>query len=274
MNLRFRICFATLVLTVIAGTGVANAQKETVKYVAFPTGNPALGGFVIDGGCVEDPAPETIPVLQTPATQPPTYVTYVFAFWNLNGLIRLDRTQTLCSEKTKKTHATAWYLKEGGGNCTPNCPPSFVTTFAFSDDHNESLPNTTPIKSVAPNSGTPPPWTSPSTTVLTNGPEAIAALPDISLASISKPGTEPFRRWAQVPQTSPPTPPSSVYQASTGSGAYVVAFYGPEPCQTLVNELAICGQEPGPGRAPGKCSDLALQLEACLRANGEAPPPR
>jgi hypothetical protein len=253
-----RLFFAVCVL-VIAGATFANGQEMTVKYLSFPTGSPEFSHSTIKGCLVKSPAPEHEFRIEGSTTE-----TYDFAFWDVNGKLSFDRTQSFCSDPKKETSATAWYLLTGGGNCpTTGC---FVTTFAFSLDHQVALQSGTAIEVVKPN--TPTAWTSPSTTVLTNSAEAITAQGSLTFPSY---GAESFLYWKQLMlrKTSPPTPPGSIFNATQNDTAYIVAFYGPDPCLKEREALNSCLEGPGE-KGPLNCSPFKDALEACEKKHGES----
>jgi hypothetical protein len=232
------------ILAVIASAGVANAAKVTVNYRTFPTG-PTLDTTVVSTGCATSTA-DTFPY-------------YQFLFWDAQGVISWSPTVTICVG-SGNTVATAWYVATGcTGIC--GCPPSgcSVTTFAFSIDHDEVLRNGTPIALVTPNS--PVAWTgSPSTSVLTNSAESISAA---SALAFPHHASEPFRYWQEL-GSSTETPIGIVYQAAQNSAAWVVAFYGPDPCDFIRGEVQSCLEEPGLN-----CSGLIKELQACETQNRE-----
>lgn len=146
----------------------------------------------------------------------------------------------------------------------------YVSTFAFDLKDNVTLPSAdgTPIGLVSPNlqpNGTPA-WVSPSDTVLTGEGESITAKSSLAVSPFA---AQPFRYWQTVPypQTTPPTTPrpiGTVFQAAANTAPLVVAFYGPDPCQTPRNELASCLAGDGEG---GKlnCAPIGKALAACER---------
>lgn len=237
-----RICisFAIYVLTVIAGLGVANAGQVTVNYQVFPSG-PVLDSNVITG-C--DTATAN------------TYTGYEFLFWDAQAAISWSPTVTICPG-SGKTVATAWYLATGGpGTCPPGCA---VSTFGFSIDHDEVLAKGTPITLVTPNS--PVVWTSPNTWVDTDySSESISAKSALAFPPYK---AEPFRYWQELPPTMQ-TPIGVVYQAAQNSTAWVVAFYGPDPCNGIRGEVQSCVEEGGLN-----CSGLIKALQACEVQNRE-----
>jgi hypothetical protein len=76
---------------------------------------------------------------------------------------------------------------------------------------------------------------------------------------------EPY--WQQL-GTSTETPIGVVYQAGKNSTAWVVAFYGPDPCQTIREEFQSCEEGDGEG---GKlnCAPYGKELQACEVQNRE-----
>jgi hypothetical protein len=243
---KIRISFATCILAVIAGLGVANAQKVTVSYQPFPSGA----------------AFDTNVITSCDAATATSYPDYDFLFWNNQGTIVWTSSVTICPG-SGNTVATAWYLYTGGGGGPCPQPGCYLTTWAFSIDHNVVIgPGAgagTPIALVAPNSHEA--WTgSPSDTVLTNQAESVSAQSALPFPPYA---AEPFRYWQQL-LTSAETPIGIVYDAAqnTVSGTYAVAFYGPDPCQYIRNELQSCLAGDGEG---GKlnCSLYSKELQAC-----------
>ena len=244
------VSFAKCILAVISYVGVATAGHITVTYQTFPSG-PILDSNITTA-CESATAK--------------SFLGYEFLFWDNQGSISWSPTVSICAGATD-TVATAWYLQTCVGPCVGGpCPPPgcYVTTFAFSTDHNEVLARGTPILMVNPNS--PVAWASPSTTVLTTNPlgESITAK---STLAFPPHAAEPFRYWQQL-GTSAETPISKVYNASSNSTAWVIAFYGPDPCQLLENELAACEEELG----SKACAPLAAEVHACMVTNREIPP--
>ena len=233
--------------------GIANAQVN-VTYQSFPTpANPTgqvLNGNKISSGCESSIAD--------------TYSGYEFLFWDNQGTISFNSTVDICVGSTSGV-ATAWYIETGGGgSCPPTC---YLTTLAFSIDHNELLVSSTdplvfgtPISLVTPNS--PVVWAAPSNTVNTiYGPESISAASALAFPPYS---AEPFRFWQQL-GTSTETPIGGVYQATQNSTAWVIAFYGPDPCQPLRTELTVCLEE-----LPAKaCLPIGKALMICEENNRE-----
>jgi hypothetical protein len=237
-----RICtsFAICILAVLSGVGVAHAGEVTVNYQVLPAGP------ILSNNDVSSCTPETAD----------TYTGYEFMFWDNQGTISWNKSLTVCPG-SGNTLATAWYLPTGGGNCPQT--GCFVTTFGYSIDHGVFLTDGTPIALVKPNSPPDPAWTSPSTTVNTTGPESISAESALAFPPYT---AEPFRYWQQLGTTTE-TPIGVVFNASAGDTAYVVAFYGPDPCQTLRNELNSCLEE------HLKCGAIGKALQICEVLNRE-----
>lgn len=238
-----RIClsFAICILAVISGVCVANAQV-TVNYQVLPDG-PILSNNDVNT-CTSETAD--------------TYDGYAFVFWDNQGTISWNKSVTVCPG-SGKTLATAWYEATGPGNCPQT--GCFVTTYAFSIDQGVFLANGTAIALVSPNSPPDPAWASPSTTVNTSGPEAISAQSSLAFPPNA---AEPFRYW-QVLGTTTQTPIGVVFNATENDTAWVVAFYGPDPCQALRNELNSCLEE-GLGKA---CLPIGHELQICEQQNRE-----
>jgi len=238
---KIRTSFAIYLLAVIAAVGLAHAQV-TVNYEVMPAG-PILDTNIVTG-CDNATAN--------------TYSGYEFLFWDNQGTISFNSTVSICAG-SGSTVATAWYVATGGGgNCPPTC---FVTTFAFSIDHDEFLPKGTAIALVTPNAPPTPAWAAPSTTVNTTGPESISAQSSLAFPPYA---AEPFRFWQQLGTTAE-TPIGVVLSATKNDTNWFVAFYGPDPCQTLRNELQSCLEE-GLGKA---CLPIGHSLQICEENNRE-----
>lgn len=242
-----KICssFAIGILAVIASVGIANAGEVTVSYQPFPSGAPF----------------DTNTISSCDSATANSYAGYEFLFWDNQGTIVWTLSVSICPG-SGNTVATAWYLPTGGGGV---CPPAgcSLTTWAFSIDHNlvigPEAGSGTPIALVTPNS--PVAWSgAPSTLVLTNQTESVSAQSALAFSTYA---AEPFRWWQQLP-VSAETPVGIVYTAAqnTVSDTLAIAFYGPDPCQTLRNELASCLAGDGEG---GKvnCSLFGKELQAC-----------
>ncbi len=242
-----KICssFAIGILAIIASVGIANAGEVTVSYQPFPSGA----------------AFDTNIISSCDSATANSYAGYEFLFWDNQGTIVWTLSVSICPG-SGNTVATAWYLPTGGDGV---CPPAgcSLTTWAFSIDHNlvigPEAGSGTPIALVTPNS--PVAWPgAPSTSVLTNQTESVSAQ---SALAFSPYAAEPFRWWQQLP-ASVETPIGVVYTAAqnTVSDTLAIAFYGPDPCQTLRNELASCLAGDGEG---GKvnCSLFGKELQAC-----------
>ncbi len=244
---KFGFLVATYVLTAVAGLGVAHAGEVTVKYKTFPSG-PTLDKNIVAGGCDTATADD--------------FPDYEFLFWDNQGTIVWTKTTDICPESGDTT-ATAWYVPTGGG--PGGCPDTgcYITTFAFSIDHDEILAKRTPIAMVSPDS--PLIWTTGSSTVNTaDGPESVSAF---SALAFPRRSAEPFRYWQQL-GTSTETTPGIVYNASQNSTAWVVAFYGPDPCLALEQELQSCEDGDGP-HGHLNCAPIGKALQLCEKENRE-----
>jgi len=237
---------AMYLLAVLAGMGVARASEVTVKFKTFPDG-PTLDKNVISAGC-ETATADNFP-------------DYKFLFWDNQGAISWSKKVDICVGSGDTT-ATAWYIPIGGGGPCPDTG-CYITTFAFSMDHDEILKDGTPITLVNPDS--PEVWASGSSTVITaDGPEDVSAFSALAFPSHK---AEPFRYWQEL-GTSIDTPIGIVYNATQNSTAWVIAFYGPDPCQYLKNELASCLDGDGPS-GPLNCSGFKKELNSCQEKNRE-----
>lgn len=238
------LAFVICVLAVMASVGAAHATQVTVVYETFPQGT-VLDSNVVTGcdNAVAD-----------------TFAGYEFLFWDNQGTLSWSPSVTICPGSTNGT-ASAYYLPTGNGICNPGL--CSVGTYGFSIDHNEILPSTqTVIASVAPNS--PVVWINPMTSVNTAQAENITANSSIAFPGFS---AEPFRYWQQL-GTAAASPIGSVFSAGENTSPIIVAFYGPDPCQTLRNELQSCLEEDGEG---GKmnCTGLGKALQECEAQNRE-----
>jgi hypothetical protein len=79
---------------------------------------------------------------------------------------------------------------------------------------------------------------------------------------------EQFRYWQQL-NSATTTPIGVVYQATKNSTAYIVALYGPDPCQNDRKNFESCEEE-GLGKA---CYPLGHILQLCEYANRESNTP-
>jgi len=251
-----RVIFALALLIPVTmfGSGLAHAGEVTITFQPFPFGAPF----------------DTVTATSCEAATANSYTGYTFLFWNNQGVINWTDSVSVCPG-SGNTVATAWYLPTSDGDCI-ECR---VTTYAFSIDHNEVLPSTspyfpfgTPIAMVSPNSPPDPAWASPSPLVSTEVAENVSAQSTLTLPGFA---AEPFRYWQRLGTTTE-TPIGIVYVATQRSSAYVAAFYGPDPCQTLRNEFASCLEGSGEG-GPLKCQALGKRLQSCEIANREIPNP-
>jgi hypothetical protein len=237
---------AAYLLTAITGLGIARAGEVTVKYKSFPSG-PTLDKNVISTGCDSATADD--------------FPDYQFLFWDNQGAIVWTKKVDICVGSGDTT-ATAWYVATGGGG---GCPEAgcYISTFAFSIDHDEFLAKGTAISMVSPDS--PSVWTTGSSSVITaDGPESVSAFSSLAFGKYK---AEPFRYWQQL-GASTETTPGIVYHASQNSTAWVVAFYGPDPCESLEEELASCEDGVGP-HGPLNCAPIAKALQLCEKTNRE-----
>jgi len=241
---------AMYLLTVAAGLGVAHAAEVTVKFKTFPDG-ATLDKNVISAGC-ESATADNFP-------------DYEFLFWDNQGAIEWTKTVNICVGSGDTT-ATAWYLATCSGPC--NCPPGedcfSISTWAFSIDHDKILTKGTPIALVDPDS--PGVWSSGSQTVITSdGTEDVSAFSALAFPSYK---AEPFRYWQEL-GASTATAPGIVYQATLNETGIVVAFYGPDPCKSLEEELQSClaGDDGPHGKL--NCSAIGKSLQLCQQKNRE-----
>jgi hypothetical protein len=253
---KLAIRVATCLLTAVAAVAVAHAGEVTIKYKTFPSG-PTLDKNIISAGCDTATADD--------------FPDYRFLFWDVQGEIVWTKTTDICVESGDTT-ATAWYLPDGGSCTTPDscgCPQTgcVITAYAFSTDHDELLSKGTPIALVTPNS--PVVWTAGSPNVITaDGPESISAF---SALAFPPHKAEPFRYWQDL-ESSTATAPGIVFHAKQNneSDGLIVAFYGPDPCLSIEEELQSCLDGVGP-HGPLNCSGISKQLQMCEKENREVP---
>ena len=212
------------------------------------------GGRVPDSGStisnLTRGKPET---LTAPASIPGTTTgaAYAFLFWDIDGHLFTHRRATFYAPAHAAAFfATAWYLQTGGSG---GPGPTAVTTYGFSLITDRTLPGT-PIASVAPSSA----WTAPSASVSTTTSVTITAANPLD-----------FLRWLAADATATGT------QLAVGSGisTTAIAFYGPNPCQSIENEIAALSVADFPPPNPAKelqvaARALELQLRACEARHG------
>jgi hypothetical protein len=256
---KFGVLVATCALMAVAGLGTAHAGQVTVKFKVFPSG-PTFDEIIIGPGCDTAKADDFADGDDT----------YSFLFWDNQGTIDWTKKANICAGSGDTT-AIAWYEITGGGGPCPDTG-CYITTFAFSIDHNEFLKVGTPIALVSPNSpvvwpGGPPP-TSLLNVTTADGPEDVTAL---SALAFPPHKAEPFRYWQTLPYSpeTPETPPGIVYEASQNSSAVVVAFYGPDPCKALEQELANCLASGGGPDGKLNCTGIGHELQLCQKENRE-----
>jgi hypothetical protein len=186
-----------------------------------------------------------------------TGTVYEFLFWDIAGHLHTQRTATFTAPAHQAAlAATAWYLQTGGGPCTiPTGCPTGVTAYGFSLVEDAALAGT-PIASVTPSSA----WTAPSATVWTT-------------TSVTMTATNPleFVRWLARDAT------ATGVQLAVGAGVstIAIAFYGPNPCQDIENEMAAT--DPGEFGPPDPVKEyqaylhyLAEEYQACVARHGGA----
>jgi hypothetical protein len=217
--------FGALFLAIVLSGGAASAAGTwTVQYKLFPDGSQgALPNPLVTKGKFTTIAKRTLPG--------PPKVTYEFLFWNVNGVSTTSNlTERKLSEPAPpagKNNATAWYLATGGGGkCAPNCS---VATWAFSENQNAVIANTTPVASVSPSSL----WSTPSTSVSTE-----TSSPSVTIMARASLGVSPkfsplFQRWQELPKTKIA---GSSLTVPADTSAEAIAFYRqlaappPNPC--------------------------------------------
>jgi hypothetical protein len=181
--------FAVMLSAMMFIPGVAQAAPSVMKVSSslFPSGTPVPGGMsgavLVSGGKLGTlTAPEFI--YQSPTPPSTAGTVYEFMFWDINAVLKRKEKAAFIAPGGTTFQATAWYLATGGGGCVGVCPPTAVTTWAFSLNTYKVLAES-PIQSVLPATA----WTSPSTSVLTATAVNIAAS-----ESLGTPPTN-FRSW-------------------------------------------------------------------------------
>jgi hypothetical protein len=265
---------AMYLLALSAGLGVAHAGQVTVKFKVFPSGS-TFDKNIISAGCESAKADNFADGADE----------YTFLFWDNQGEIQWTNTAEICVG-SGDTNATAWYEITGGGG--GGCPETgcFIQTYAYSIDHDEFLKgsakddylNGTPIALVSPNSpevwpgvagpGANPDWQLVNTE---DGTEDVSAF---SALAFPKHKPEPFRYWQTVPYIpgspdTPETPPGIVYDASLNDTSIVVAFYGPDPCAALEQELEACLASGDGPHGKLNCTALGHEVQLCQKENRE-----
>jgi hypothetical protein len=256
---RSYLSFSASTLMLMASTALSQAQSVvTIQHQIFPTESvlPVSSGCTTavirglrNGGSVG---------LGTAST----CAGFTFLFWDINGFYNPNQTPAhpYTPPNDSNTIVSAWYRQV---DCTSPCPPSTgVTTWAFSLNGREVIPNTTPIKSVAPPNAaawTGPPSTTVSTTT-TSSPVVITALPQIVPFGN-------FRAWQVTGGEA--TEGDPILTVAAGGLAYAIALYGipvPDPCLNDRDELETCVA------AHLKCELFKDKLMACATKYGESLP--
>ena len=149
-----------------------------------------------------------------PGTTPDT--AYAFLYWDINGhLYAHPRATFVAPTHLSSFAATAWYLLTSGGG--PGGATS-VMTYGFSLPKDAPLSGS-PIASVAPSSA----WTPPSAAVSTSTSVTITATDALE-----------FIRWLAPDATVTGT----ALAAAAGVSTTAIAFDGPNPCQSIENDIA------------------------------------
>ena len=177
---------------------------------------------------------------------------YRFLFWDIDGRLYMHRKAKFVAPSHQAAFAAdAWYLLTGGGSC-PGCP-TYVTTYGFSLPEHKTLPGS-PIASVVPSSA----WTPPSASVSTTTAVTITAANPVE-----------FVKWLAPGATATGT------QLAVGAGVstIAIAFYGLNPCQSILNQIESLS--PGDFGPPNPAKEyqaaahyLALQLRVCEAKHG------
>jgi hypothetical protein len=125
---------------------------------------------------------------------------------------------------------------------------SNIFTVGFQVDKNQPISGT-PIASVSPATNS---WKTPSQEVLTNTPVTITAANPLD-----------FIYWHLFPRSTATAAKGVELHAAQGATALAIAYYGPTPCQYIINE----GQSLSPGDFPAPNANALYA--AALRANAE-----
>jgi hypothetical protein len=180
-----------------------------------------------------------------------------FLFWNVNGSLYTTPTISFIVPE-QDFNATAWYIQEVGG------PAPTVDTFLFSLVQDKELTETA-ISSVSPASAWPGP---PATSVATNTsdtPPTITASQFIADAGA-------FSSW--LVGSGNLTPAGRVLQdggVGVAGGGWAIAFYGPDPCDDIRQQLANISEAdfPSPAAYKRAFEFLLQQLVLCEKQHGE-----
>jgi hypothetical protein len=222
-----------------------------VTYRVLPNGTRVPGSSVstivlLPGATDTLTAPKTLP-----GTTPETG--YAFFFWDIDGHLRTQPAARFTAPAHQSSFAAmAWYVPTG---CSGPCNgPTSVITYAFSLLRYRVMKGT-PIASVAPSSA----WTAPSSSVSTATAVTITAAHPLT-----------FVRWLAPGATATGT------KLAVGAGVSTIAmaFYGPNPCQTIqgeINNPVDPSDFPPPDQAKEQQAYqhmLELQLQACEARHG------
>jgi len=216
-------------------------------------------------------------IIELPTESGKPSVVYDFLFWDVNAQITPASASPENPNQPEKVsfpvpsdedafQATAWYLATGG-----NGPgPLNVQTYAFSQNKDSQISNTTPIQSVTPNPGNNAWSGQPSTTVSTTAspdPVQITALNKIVPNGV-------FSLWLSFVAPEP-TVSKNVLTVQAKASGTAIAFYGipvPDPCQSIRNQISNTHPGDFPTAAEyGKALEiLGKELLVCEEINGES----
>ncbi|MBV8280543.1 MAG: hypothetical protein JO347_00585 [Candidatus Eremiobacteraeota bacterium] len=208
-------------------------------------------------------APGKTDVLKAPATILAKNGTYSFLFWDTNGEIRNRLKASFPTPKVAAFTSTAWYQFSGKCMAGPCGGNSNIYAIGFQLDKNQKLAGT-PIASVTPATNS---WKAPSNEVFTNTAVGITAGNPLD-----------FVYWHLYPKNTTITTKGTLLDAAMGDTAFAIAFYGPNPCQYIINE----GQSLSPADFPAPSADKlyaaalranAAELRACEAEHGGSPLP-
>ena len=229
------------------------------SYLVFPTGTRVPGSGTTTSVLVQGKQD----TLSAPATIPGTVSGsgYQFLFWDIAGQLYTTEAVTFTAPSQATFDAQAWYdpYDPCGTPCPPP-PPPYVETYAFSLIQTGPLTGTlpgTPIASVLPL--TPTAWTPPSQAVSTTTAVTITAQSYMA-------GSQTFVQWLPFA----PGLSAGGVQLSAGAGVYgfAIAFYGPNPCQSLMDNPPQPWEFPNPAAYQAAMKAWAASVEGCEKSHG------
>jgi hypothetical protein len=225
---------------------------STIMYERYRV-MPGGASVPVSGSTISSLAPGHRDTLMAPDSIPGTApsTAYAFLFWDIAGHLYLRPRATFVAPSAPVFAATAWYEFTGPGGPGPTA----VTAYGFSLPKDAFLPSS-PIASVTPSSA----WAAPSNSVSTTTAVTITAVDPLE-----------FVQWLAPDATAT----GAQLAAGAGVSTLAIAFYGPNPCQAIENELSGLSVADFPPPDPAKEMEvlvhaLTLQLQACEAQHGGA----